>query len=91
MREIKNEVKEMQAKRYFGDGTCSNLCYVSSAPCSSLVIGFWSDGQRLKDSIKMGAEGLRGCIDISLGAEADAVHRSFRLPGICLWRQRIVS
>ncbi|ORX36008.1 WLM domain-domain-containing protein [Kockovaella imperatae] len=40
MREIKQEVKEMQARGYYGDG-------------------FWSDGQRLKDSVRMGAEGLK--------------------------------
>ncbi|ORY23213.1 WLM domain-domain-containing protein [Naematelia encephala] len=40
MASIKKDVREMQARGYFGDG-------------------FWSDGRRLKDSVKMGAEGLK--------------------------------
>lgn len=39
MAAIKQDVREMQARGYYGDG-------------------FWSDGKRLKDGARLGAEGL---------------------------------
>lgn len=55
MAAIKQDVKNMQARGNYGDGK-------STPPASEHIAertaGFWSDGQRLRDSAKMGAEGL---------------------------------
>jgi hypothetical protein len=55
MREIKADVARMQAAGNSGDGASP----LGKLPGVSLISeGFWSDGKRLKDSVKMGAEGL---------------------------------
>ena len=66
MAEIKDDVRRMQARGYYGDGALPNLSYLVTMEGPSQILanvvlctGFWSDGRRLKDSAKMGAESLR--------------------------------
>ena len=54
MKEIKDEARAMQERGYYGDGEIQCLTIWRSTE----LAGFWSDGKRLKDSVKMGAEGL---------------------------------
>jgi hypothetical protein len=55
MAAIKQDVKNMQARGNYGDGKSTPS---ASEHIAERTAGFWSDGQRLRDSAKMGAEGL---------------------------------
>lgn len=57
MAEIKADVREMQARGNYGDGELNHIVEFENH-CADAT-GFWSDGQRLKDSVSMGGEGLR--------------------------------
>ncbi len=65
MAEIKEDLREMQARGYYGDGEYATTLVHEDSRCEGLVsihadtsLGFWSDGRRLRDSATMAAEGL---------------------------------
>jgi hypothetical protein len=59
-RQLQQEVRALQSRGYYGDGTisCSFLSLTKPYPPLSLrVLGYWSSGIRLADSAKI-AQGI---------------------------------
>ena len=82
-KDIKADVASMQAKGNYGDGESIPHLRYDLLKAKADLTGFWSDGQRLKDSVKMGAEGLSGRLSPMLQARSLRA-RAERLPRICL-------
>lgn len=59
MRDIKADVSRMQARGNFGDGELLTPCSDLHKTNMLISTGFWSDGNRLQDRVRMGGEGLR--------------------------------
>ena len=60
-RQLQQEVRALQNKGYYGDGTTfvpSFRLRSLDSPFSLRVLGYWSSGTRLADSAKIAAQGI---------------------------------